>query len=1093
MTVSSSIADIRAYILKELREDLVGPHAEQEYLSDRPTAEYLAGILYPEQMPVAERGDEQRESVSECEDEDEKEGVLLAQTVSPNAQGLSCALVDGVSRLQVEVAYAVYLKCGVSQTDGWQRSAYTKNFSLDLDRPAGWVELEHGGWVSWTCRREHGQRRVTVLLVNRQGWPDQQGGQEVDERCLFQPVLRLCSADETAVFVPLVCVPGLPQGGEQRANEFFSDHRPAFAIGQGCAANWGVVQGERTQMVWIEHVPSYEQEATTPVEMTGLSMLALGRARESADVAGLVQPMLEAYEQWITARGQEVGMLPEKVQGTAQIQLRRCGQALERMKAGLALIQQNRQVFEAFRFANQAMLYQRSQRRWAQVFQQTGKRSQEPFWEGAWRPFQLAFLLLSLPGIVNPASAERELVDVIWLPAGSGKLEAHLGLIAFTLGWRRLRGKCAGLASDGGVTVILRYMLCPLPTQQFQRAAALICACEYVRRRDPRQRWGTRPFQIGLWVGGGVTPRHLKRAEEVLKQLSRGEEVRQENPCQLTCCPWCGEPLTASSYIIYRTPGARGRVRLLVGCPRPTCAFSLTKADVQQGRVEKSLPVVLVDEDVYHQCPSVLVTTVDTCVRLPWEPEARALFERVNRFCPHHGYLCHTEDHSARHQGEDDVQPCAPFWPPELLIQDGLHLLAGPQGSLAGLYETAIEQLCTASGPQGSVIRPKVVASTATPSWMNERVKCLFAREGQLFPPAGLWREDAFFAVTRTLKQQPGRLFVGICAPGWSRKAALVRVYALLLQIVGEQMECSGPGTGDAYTTLLGYCTSLSALRETLAVVDDEIVKRVRLLAERRGRKARTIQPGDREFSSQLSLQKMAEILGYLEQPGGDQRALDLLLVTKMISAGIDISRLGLMVLSGWPGTNTEYLQVTGQIGRQPGVPGLAVTVFTGPRRRDLLYYECFRSYHQALPWHVETPGLAPFAPGARDCALHAVLIAIARLLPEQWTANASASRFTSTHELVGKIRDGILARVRCVDPAREEEVRQHLVALERWWQRMAVEHEDALRYQQRVYRDDRHIPVLLHPVGETRAGESLLTLQSLCDVGRQGRLFLSC
>lgn len=1084
MMVSPSIADIRAYILKELREDLVGPHAEQEYLSDSPTAEYLAGILYPEQLPLAEREHGQRASLEEGE-----EDALLVHTIHPNSQGLSCALVAGASRLQVEVAYAVYLKDSLLQTGGWRRKAYTGSFSLDLDRPAGWVELEDGGWIAWTCKREHGQRRVTVLLVNRRRWPEPQGGQEIDELCLFQPVLRLRGLGEAAVFVPLACVPGLPQAAERLVDECFSGTRPSFAIGQGCAANWGAVQDERTHEVWIEHVPAYEQEATTPVEMTGLSMLALGKARESAEVAGLVQPMLDAYEQWIRARRQEVGMLPEKVQGTAQVQLRRCGEALERMKTGLALIQQNRQVFEAFRFANQAMLYQRSQQRWAQVFQQTGKRSQEPVWEGAWRPFQLAFLLLCLPGIVDPASAERELVDVIWLPAGSGKLEAHLGLMAFTLGWRRLRGTSGALVADGGVTVILRYMLCPLPMHQFQRAAALICACEYVRRRDPQQRWGTRPFQIGLWGGGGVTPRHLKRAEEVLRQLARGEEVRQENPCQLTCCPWCGEPLTAGSYIIYRTPGARGRVRLLVTCPRPACAFSLSRADVQQGRVEKSLPVVLVDEDIYHQCPSVLVTTIDTCARLPWEPEARALFGRVNRFCPHHGYLCHTEDHSARHQGVDDVRPCAPFWPPELLIQDGLHLLAGPQGSLAGLYEAAIEQLCTASGPQGSVIRPKVVASTAIPGWMNERVKCLFAREGQIFPPAGLWREDAFFAVTPTLTQQPGRLSVGICAPGWSRKAVLVRVYALLLQIVGEQMECCEPGAVDAYTTVLGYCTSLSALREILGVVETEIGARVRSLAERRGRKARTIQRSHREFSGP----KLAEIQSTGSQPGGDQRAPDLLLATALLSVGIDLAHQGVMVLSDWPGSDAEYIQLAGQIGRQPGGAGLVVTVCNGLRRRDLLYYECYRSYHQRLPWQMEKPDLAPFAPGVRDCALHAVLIAIARLLPEQWTANASASRFTSTHELVGTIREGILARVRRVDPGREEEVRQHLLALERWWQRMALSHGDALRYQQRVYRDDRHMPVLLHPAAETRTGESLPTLQSFGESDKQAHLFLSC
>jgi hypothetical protein len=1086
MVVSPSVAEIRAYVLKALREDLVGPHAEQECLGDRPTAEYLAGILYPSHRSPAEeervllcalQEDTRRGSMHRVEEEEEE--IIRAQ---PTSQGLSCALVDGVKQLQVQVAYGIYRKGESPQTGGWQRRAYTKSISLDLDQPAGWRELEHGGWIYWTCAGKDGQRRVTVCLVNRQRWPDPQGVQQVDELCLFQPLVRLTGGEKAFAFVPLVSGRGLPEGPDRPANELFSRNRPAFAVGHGCAANWGHVQGERAHEVWIEQIPSYEQEATLTVEMAGLSMLALGKARGPADVIGLIEPVLIAYEQWIEARRQELPTLPEDMQGTAQIQLRGCTEALERMRAALALIQQNGQVFEAFRFANQAMLYQRSQRAWAQVLHQTGQRSREPSWEGAWRPFQLAFLLLNLVGIVDPEHAERELVDVVCLPAGSGKLEASLGLIAFTLGWRRLRGKRSGQEGDGGVTVILRAALC-LPTQQFQRAAALICACEYVRRRDPRQRWGARPFQIGLWVGDGATPRHLKKAEEVLKRLSRGEEVCQENPCQLTCCPWCGEPLTASSYIIYRAPGVRGRIRLLVVCPRPACAFSLTKADLQQGRTEKSLPVVLVDEDIYHQCPSLLVTTMDSCVRLPWEPETGALFGRVNRFCPHHGYLCQTEDHSTRHQRQDGVQPCAPFLPPELIIQDGLHLLAGPQGTLASLYEAAIDQLSTSSGPTGRALRPKVVASTAPMSWTDERVKRLFAREGRLFPPAGFSMGDTFFTATRPLTQQPGRLYVGVSAPGRSVKAALVRVYALLLQIAGEQRERCGPGAAGAYTTLLGYCKSLQALQETMGLVEDEVVQRVRLLAERRGRAARQIQSG----------QNMAEILHCLELPPGDRRALDLLLVTQMILAGMESSHLDLLVLSGWPGSGAEYIQATSQVGRLPEAPGLVVTVFDWPRRCDLLHYECFRAYHQALSWHVEMPDLRPFAPEACDCALHAVLIAVARLQQEQWTANASASRFVSTHELVGKIRDGILARVKYIDPARADEVRQHLVALENWWQRMATEHGDALRYQQRAYRDDRHLPVLLHHAAEMHAGESLPTLSSLRDAGRDGRLLLSC
>jgi hypothetical protein len=292
---------------------------------------------------------------------------------------------------------------------------------------------------------------------------------------------------------------------------------------------------------------------------------------------------------------------------------------------------------------------------------------------------------------------------------------------------------------------------------------------------------------------------------------------------------------------------------------------------------------------------------------------------------------------------------------------------------------------------------------------------------------------------------------------------------------------------------LLGHFNSLAALQGALRLVEDEVVQRMHLLAERRGRAALKLQSGNHERIGQFSSQQNTQIRNSLAQPGGDQQALDLLLLTKMSPAGIHISRPDLLVVYGLPETGAQYLQATSQIGRRKEAPGLVVTVFNWPRRRDRWHYECFRSYHQALLWHMERPGLTPFASGARDCALHAVLIAVARLLQEQWAANICASHFDAAHELVAKIRDEILARVRRIDPAREDEVRQHLLALLHWWQRMATEHGEALRYQKRAYQDGRHLPVLLHHAGERHIEESLPTLHSLRDVNREACLFLSC
>jgi hypothetical protein len=566
-------------------------------------------------------------------------------------------------------------------------------------------------------------------------------------------------------------------------------------------------------------------------------------------------------------------------------------------------------------------------------------------------------------------------------------------LIAFTLALRRLRGKKDGKEGDGGVTVIMRYTLRLLTTQQFQRAATLICACEYNRRRDTN-RWGQRPFQIGLWVGAGATPNDLEKAEEVLELLRRKEEVKEGNPQQLTSCPWCGEALTPDDYLIYRRPGATERVRLLLVCPRNGCHFHVPDKEkkLREGKLqelERSLPVVLVDEDIYHQCPSLLIATVDKFASLPWQPKTMALFGIVNRFCPDHGYLAHTENHSVVHRGKSpvNIRPCLPFLPPDLIIQDELHLISGPLGTLVGLYEAAIDRLCIHMPRGNKAIRPKVVASTATIRRAEDQVNGLFARQVRLFPPSGLNVSDSFFAVTQPLSQRAGRLYVGVCAPGRSVKTALVRVYALLLQVAGEQLAQYGSSAADAYTTLLGYFNSLRELGGALRLVEDDIVQRMKYLAERRKQTEREIKNENRELTS--------------------------------------------------------------RIGRQADAPGLVLTVFNWSRPRDVSHYERFRPYHEAIYRHVEATSVIPFAPRARDRALHAVLVALARLLREQWTANDAASRFEASHPLVDSITGEILDRVRFVDSASVAEVEAQLVSLKDWWSGMANRYNTALHYRQ--------------------------------------------
>ena len=124
---------------------------------------------------------------------------------------------------------------------------------------------------------------------------------------------------------------------------------------------------------------------------------------------------------------------------------------------------------------------------------------------GTWRPFQIAFLLAAIASTADPGHPDRLLVDLIFFPTGGGKTEAYLGLSAFSMFLRRLRNP-----SDAGVEVLMRYTLRLLTAQQFQRAAALVCAMEALRQSDARL--GQDPFTIGIWVGGETTPNTRERA-----------------------------------------------------------------------------------------------------------------------------------------------------------------------------------------------------------------------------------------------------------------------------------------------------------------------------------------------------------------------------------------------------------------------------------------------------------------------------------------------------------------------------------------------------------------------------------------------------
>jgi hypothetical protein len=585
-----------------------------------------------------------------------------------------------------------------------------------------------------------------------------------------------------------------------------------------------------------------------------------------------------------------------------------------------------------------------------------------------WRPFQLAFILMNIEALADSQSPDRDTADLLWFPTGGGKTEAYLGLIAFCILLRRIRDPQAA-----GVSVLMRYTLRLLTLQQFERAAGLICALERVRQTELPQ---SQPVSLGLWVGQAATPNTFAEARSALNSPEGSN--KECNPVQLKQCPWCGYTLSRDDYEA-RTD------RLIVRCPNTTCDF------------RNGLPIHVVDEGIYQVRPSLVIATVDKFAMMAWNGKAQALFST------------------------DGLHPS-----PDLIIQDELHLISGPLGTLVGLYETAVD---TASSRNG---RPKLIASTATIRRATEQVKSVFARATRQFPPPGLDESDSFFSVVASREEKGTRQYVGLMAPGSTHTYLMVRTYAALLQ-AAMQLDADD-GVRDAYWTLMGYFNSLRVLGGAYIQVTDDVPAQMEVIAGRTGGAARDLGGEPKELTSRVPSREIPDVLKTLEVSYPSKASPNVVLATNMISVGLDVERLGLMAVMGQPQANAEYIQATSRVGRR--FPGLVVAILNSNRSRDLSHYESFSSFHRALYREVEPNSATPFSPRARDRGLHGALVACARMVvmglnPDLAATPSTADRF---RDELNALVDKLVDRAECIDSGQGEPTRRQLERLLDEW-----------------------------------------------------------
>ena len=763
-----------------------------------------------------------------------------------------------------------------------------------------------------------------------------------------------------------------------------------WAIGHGCAAAWDTESGECPDYIYADCMPAVELPSMTPdivvggkkLEVTMRSMVELGTTSSSIPAWGLLRGLIDGYRDWISSGERTAASLHGARKDTALRHLQACRVCADRMDKGLSLLgNPDGLALKAFKLANLSMLLQQiaskglKSRPLAYSLERSTVIPQGDFHEpwalyqsrceegasfGKWRAFQLAFLLMSLPSISNPLDEDRETVDLIWFPTGGGKTEAYLGVMAYMMFYQRLSNQV-----KDGTSAMMRYTLRMLTTQQFQRAASLICAMEFLRR-EPQlngicQIQGA-PFSIGLWLGGSGSPNTIEAADKALKRYQKRDI--DGNPMVLTECPWCRSALgmpEGEKPKKFRG-NSLGGISPIDGVPLLHC----TDVRCEFGRQAPTswLPVHVIDELIYRARPSLVIATADKLAMIAHKPQAGALFG-----------MEHFPGRTPRR-----VSP-----PPSLIIQDEMHLISGPLGTMYGLYETVFEKLCTYEAG-GVLTKPKIIASTATIRGADQQVRAVYGRMRTcLFPSPGLDMSDSFFGAYARYddgKLKQGRLYLGIHANGYgSSLTAQVRAYSRALFAPSF---IADPVKRDPWWTFLGFYNSIRELGGAKTLFDSDIVQRLDYLFRRDAippAQRRQVK-GTEELTSRLSQAEIVQVMdrlskSYDQDPG---RCISSCLASNIIEVGVDIDRLSLMAITGQPKSTSSYIQISGRVGRRwADRPGLILMMYSPGKSRDRSHFEQFHSYHRRLYERVEPTTATPFAISALKRGLSGAIFAWAR------------------------------------------------------------------------------------------------------------------
>ena len=1017
-------------IAEHLRTDFIGPVDDNEVLEmEEPLSRYSLGILWAQPKSKdsdAVVTDSAAEEMFEDDSEDSEEPKNVS-VFKPSTMGVSFAAFPNDS-LNIAFNYAVYHHSEKMITENEKeirRHYYTREartFRTKVIVPDNVCHLiisekENSDITVYLHVRkinDDGSELVTVSVLNKK----KAGNEflESNEGALFQCTLSIKSDNG---FMP-VYRRNIHKSFEEEKNDMLYDSVNNYSYGHGCSSvhveNHDIVAEVRS-----EFVPQYRMLQMMPRLFDNSEYLYMNYWSKADRSVACYQldSFIMQYQEWYTGLKNNTELIA-KYPDTASDSFKKIERCISRLHTGVEVLRTNGIAWKSFIYMNEAMLLQRVK---------TKHCSPDIV---SWYPFQMAYILQIIPDIVDNDSEFHKDVDLLWFPTGGGKTEAYLGLSAFSIFYRRLGGDKDNI---NGVTIIMRYTLRLLTLQQFERATALVCACEHMRKKCGIPGG---EISIGLWIGSGMTPNHIVDASETLKKIREDSTatIYEANPMQITKCPWCGAEIGVGGYEII------GGGMNISCCNNPECEF------------HSHLPIYVVDDDIYRIAPTFVLSTVDKFARITWEEQAGNLL------------------------GANGCKP------PELIIQDELHLISGPLGSITGIYEMAIENICKHYGKV-----PKIIASTATVKNANNQIKILYNRNMIQFPPNGLLHTDSFFAIEADLSKRPARTYLGICSIGSGTSEMLIKTFALLT-FMKHLYRLQGKPTDviDQFYTYVGYFNTLKELGSNSIIISDRISAEIKYLATYKFKKeaesvnmkidsANADIPSyfrNDELTSRNSAKEIKAVLERLANKYTSEDCFDYIMASNMLSVGIDIDRLGVMCVYGQPKSNSEYIQATSRVGRTN--PGLVISIYNSMRSRDKSYYEQFCYYHSTFYKYVEATSVTSYSPRAIEKALHCAMMAIIRHTIPKYNQNANACKFLRNDREVELVKQSMLKRVNDIEPRITEYAEEWLNYYLDCWQELAdslpnklvfsdYHNEDVALFRSADNQNSSDIPTILNSV----------------------------